>query len=772
MDKNIGKRLDGRYEITELIGIGGMADVYKAMDIVDNKVVAVKILKNEFADNDDFVRRFRNESKAIAVLSHPNIVKIYDVGFTEKMQFIVMEYIDGITLKEFIEQQGMLKWKDAVYFIVQILRALQHAHDRGIVHRDIKPQNIMLFPDGTIKVMDFGIARFAREEGKTLSDKAIGSVHYISPEQARGDVTDEKSDIYSVGIMLYEMLTGRKPFDADTPVAVALMHMQNKARPPRYYNDTIPEGLEEIVMRAMQKEPSGRYPSASEMIKDIEEFRKNPSIVFEYNLESTPPPRKRIQPADNEKTQAFDRSGVRSTVGVSNGGGTRMQRKPVKKAIPDYDEEDYEEYDDDEESVSKSSYFIVTLTAIAAAVVIVVVVFIALKVVDIFNITPPPVDVMPSLVGVNYQDAKTTYAEYFDMTVDSQEYSSEYDSGVIIRQVPKAGAEFIVKNTNVQVVVSKGPRMVTVTNVYDQESNTAQSLLKQQGFNVSIMFQISDVEKDTVIKTEPERNESIEYGSTVIMYVSQGPEIQDVIMTDVTGLYYDEAEALLTGKGLKVSYERQDSAADKDVVLSQSIPAVDDAGDPNVLTPGTEIVLTISSGVPPASPANITFAVPSDVEGPGTFRAYINGNIVGKVDVDNVGYVSTITITVEGSKLQTVNIEAVNTKSGISGKIGEYAVDFTEGTVTEMSMNRDRFVDIFTYVETTTTTEEIPEETEETSEYQPQETSAPEETGRRRSEETTDDGFSDDDIPEVSVLPSEDIIDSSEDEGWWDEIFN
>ncbi|MDY2846763.1 MAG: protein kinase, partial [Oscillospiraceae bacterium] len=176
MDKNIGKRLDGRYEITELIGMGGMADVYKAEDIVDKKVVAVKILKKEYADNDDFVRRFRNESKAIAVLSHPNIVKIYDVGFTDKMQFIVMEYIDGITLKEFMEQQGVLKWKDAVYFITQILRALQHAHDRGIVHRDIKPQNIMLFPDGNIKVMDFGIARFAREEGKTMSDKAIGSV--------------------------------------------------------------------------------------------------------------------------------------------------------------------------------------------------------------------------------------------------------------------------------------------------------------------------------------------------------------------------------------------------------------------------------------------------------------------------------------------------------------------------------------------------------------------------------------------------------------------
>ena len=215
-DKNIGKRLDGRYEITELIGEGGMADVYKAVDVMENRTVAVKILKPEFSQNEEFLRRFRNESKAIAVLSHPNIVKIYDVGFSDEIQFIVMEYIDGITLKEFIEQQGVLRWKDALHFVTQILRALQHAHDKGIVHRDIKPQNIMLFPDGTIKVMDFGIARFSRIDGKTLSDKTIGSVHYISPEQARGDMTDERSDIYSVGVMLYEMLTGRLPFEAES----------------------------------------------------------------------------------------------------------------------------------------------------------------------------------------------------------------------------------------------------------------------------------------------------------------------------------------------------------------------------------------------------------------------------------------------------------------------------------------------------------------------------------------------------------------------------
>ena len=210
-DKFIGTRLDGRYELTELIGEGGMANVYRAVDVLDNRVVAVKILKTEYSESEEFQRRFRNESKAIAVLSHPNIVKIYDMGFSEKVQYIVMEYIDGITLKDYIDSEKVLNWKDAVHFVIQILRALQHAHNRGIVHRDIKPQNIMLLTDGTIKVMDFGIAKFAREESRTATDQAIGTVHYISPEQARGDVTDAKSDIYSVGVMFYEMLTGCKP---------------------------------------------------------------------------------------------------------------------------------------------------------------------------------------------------------------------------------------------------------------------------------------------------------------------------------------------------------------------------------------------------------------------------------------------------------------------------------------------------------------------------------------------------------------------------------
>jgi len=282
MNKHLGKRLEGRYEIQELIGTGGMSNVYKAHDVIDRRDVAVKILRDEFLDNDEFLRRFKNESKAIAVMSHPNIVRVHDVSFTSSIHYIVMEYIDGITLKDYIERQHVVRWKEAVHFSLQILRALQHAHDKGIVHRDIKPHNIMLLENGEIKVTDFGIARFARSEVRTITDRAIGSVHYISPEQAMGDVTDEKADIYSVGVMLFEMLTGRLPFEADTAVSVAIKQIQTPAARPRSINPEIPEGLEDITVRAMQKDASRRYQSAAEMISDIEKFKSDPSIQFSY----------------------------------------------------------------------------------------------------------------------------------------------------------------------------------------------------------------------------------------------------------------------------------------------------------------------------------------------------------------------------------------------------------------------------------------------------------------------------------------------------------
>ena len=316
MDNYVGKRLDGRYELQEVIGVGGMAVVYKAYDNIDDRTVAVKILKDEFLASEEFRRRFKNESKAIAVLSHPNIVKVYDVSYGDKLQYIVMEYVEGITLKEYIEQQGVISWKETVHFTTQILRALQHAHDKGIVHRDIKPQNIMLLENGTIKVTDFGIARFSRSETRTMTDTAIGSVHYISPEQARGDITDDKSDIYSVGVVMYEMLTGQLPFQSDNSVSVAIMQLQTDPVKPREINSSIPEGLEQITMRAMQKNPKDRYQSAAEMILDLEEFKRNPSIKFDYSYF-----------VDNEPTKFVDKTAP-VTVPMANSSDTRVIDNP------------------------------------------------------------------------------------------------------------------------------------------------------------------------------------------------------------------------------------------------------------------------------------------------------------------------------------------------------------------------------------------------------------------------------------------------------------
>ncbi len=709
LDKNIGKKLDGRYEITELIGIGGMADVYKAVDLADDRTVAVKILKNEYADNDDFVRRFRNESKAIAVLSHPNIVKIYDVGFSDKIQFIVMEYIDGITLKEFMEQQGVLKWKDSVHFIIQILRALQHAHDRGIVHRDIKPQNIMLFPDGTIKVMDFGIARFAREEGKTISDKAIGSVHYISPEQARGDITDEKSDIYSVGVMLYEMLTGVKPFDADTPIAVALMHMQNNARPPRTVNNTIPEGLEAIVLRAMQRDAAKRYQSASEMIKDIEEFKQNPSIVFEYSFPAA---------SDEGKTQYFNKPTAVISEESEVPSGPRFKdpepKKTPKKEVSktkqqklkdyDYNTDDFDD-EDEEEEVSKSSYFVVALTAIAAAVIIIVVIFITVVLLKEFGGTTETQN-MVNLVGHEYQFCKSNYAQYFELIVDSEKYDAEIPEGYIISHTPKEGTPIIVGNTQVKAVVSKGPQMVNIPNVYSLEANTATSMLNGSGLKVSIVMQNSDADKNTVIKTEPERNMAVQKDSTVIMYVSLGPEIYPEIMPNVVGMKKAEATKLLEDKGFTVQLQEEDSAEDKDVITAQSIPPLDANGEPNIVNTDQTVVLTYSSGVAPTTEVNITFAVPDNLKGKAIFNAYVNGNLSGTTSVDNIGYVSTISVPVQGNDSQKVILEAVDAE-GTAKSIGEYTIDFNEGTVTEVKFDRTLLRLMFGAEEETTA--DIPE---------------------------------------------------------------
>lgn len=617
MDNNIGKKLDGRYELLELIGVGGMADIYRAKDIQEDRMVAVKILKTEYAGSEEFLRRFRNESKAIALLSHPNIVKIYDVGFTDKVQFIVMEYVDGITLADYIEQQGVLKWRDAVHFTVQVLKALQHAHDRGIVHRDIKSSNIMLLRDGTIKVMDFGIARFNRENNKTMSEKTIGSVHYISPEQARGDMTDERSDIYSVGVALYEMLTGKKPFDGDTPVAIALMHMQTEPKKPTDINETIPEGLEQIVLKAMQKEPNARYQTALEMITDLEEFKKNPGMVFDYKYNSA------------DGTPKF--SGVNPL--------TEQTEPRKRKAVDEPDEpvkiDDIDDLDD-EEIEERRSPLIPILFGVGAAFVIVAV-FLILKLVSdrlggdvnmsaVGNVASEYGIVinngeltMPNFIGKDWEEVSKAFPNDDILNLVPQEEWSEEPQGRIFGQEFPQGRK-VKQGASVRINVSKGKRQVEIEDMSNRSAESAKKQLEKSGFKVHITKAESDtVAKDYVIRTLPEAHTMAEVGSSVNLVVSLGPDDKPFIVPKLIDMKQEEATKKCEELGLKVKVETKDSLTEKGTVINQSI------AENSMASNGDEITLTVSTGEMPDIEKEVTITLPQNISGDFTFKYYVDG---------------------------------------------------------------------------------------------------------------------------------------------------
>ena len=598
MDKYVGKRLDGRYEIKEVIGVGGMAYVYKAYDSIDDRTVAVKILRDEYLANEEFTRRFKNESKAIAILSHPNIVKVYDVSFGERLQYIVMEYIDGITLKEYIEQQQDIKWKEAVHFTVQILRALQHAHDKGIVHRDIKPQNIMLLPDGTIKVTDFGIARFSRNEIRATSatDKAIGSVHYISPEQARGDITDEKADIYSTGVMLYEMLTGRLPFEADSAVSVAIMQLQSEPKLPREINPSIPEGLEEITIKAMQKDPAKRYQSAAEMLYDIDEFKRNPSIHFEYKYFVDETPTRFVEAITKVK------------------GETALEETP---------EEADELAEEGAEEEKKGPPVLPILAAIAGALVVVLI-FVAI--IFIFGLVDPGKEniEVENFVGKTLEEVTNNeeFAKLYKFNPPEQEYSNEYDKGVICKQNPKPGTSKKIK-VEITLTVSMGKRTVQIPEVQENEhKDVVVSRITAAGFVPQLTQMTSDtVAKDRVVKTVPAFPDQAEEGSVVVIYVSTGEEEPEPIsVPNVINLGLEDAKTQLRNAGFIVNdpaVKYVNDKSPKGTVLQQSL----EKG--SMQKPGTECVLTVSSGF---QDVEITVPLP-DTTTPVDVQVYVNGKL-------------------------------------------------------------------------------------------------------------------------------------------------
>ena len=650
MDNYVGKRLDGRYEVQEIIGVGGMSVVYKAYDNVDDRIVAIKILKDEFLNNEEFKRRFKNESKAIALLSHENIVRVYDVNFGEKLQYIVMEYIDGITLKEYINKQNSITWNDAVYFMTQILRAVQHAHDKGIVHRDIKPQNIILLPNGTLKVTDFGIARFSRSETKTLTEQAIGSVHYIAPEQAKGEQTDERADIYSMGVVLYEMLAGKVPFDSENAVSVALMQVQANAEKLTQINPNIPKGLEQICVHAMQKNPDDRYQSATEMLLDIEEIIKNPNTVFNY---------------------------------ASN---TESQTKSVPTVTDDRYNEEYDEAVDYEAERKHKKKMI-------AAVTIGVIVLIAAVVGVIYMFTSginTKTHTLENFVGYSYDELQNSNDYKYEFVAEYQK-TDEKEPGIILSQSPEAGSK-ITEGSTVTLVVAASEKDITMPNVYGLTLEMAEQTLKQSELSIFKAMKINSdtVEEGKVIYTDPKANSIVSGDQEITIYVSDGPStttIEKIKIPDVIGLTKSGAREFLTKYGFtNVEFKTQDSTYPKDVVISQS-PSVGSSAKAT-----DKITVIVSTGVTTTEPQTVDVTLDvllPKIEGKrDTLTVELDGeskpNTSTTYDMDGSKVV--IKVTVDANKSQNIRVSLKNagetqTKNTDGKDKTTFTVDFSKAKI-------------------------------------------------------------------------------------------
>ena len=591
MDQYIGKMLDDRYEILELIGSGGMANVYKARCHRLNRLVAIKILKSDLADNADFRRRFHDESQAVAQLSHANIVSVYDVSTNPDREYIVMELIDGITLKQYMERRGRMDWRESLHFITQIMRGLSHAHSRGIIHRDIKPQNIMVLRDGSVKVADFGIACLANQ-GQTLTQEALGSVHYISPEQARGDRIDARSDIYSAGVVLYEMLTGRLPFEGDSAVSVAIQHLSSVPLAPRDIDPSIPEPLELICMKAMNSDPNKRYASADAMIEDLEKFRRDPSVDMDYIRQELTAPA-----ADTEPTMPLPTAQVASAV-KKHTGELRREREA------------------EEEPPRRDKKSIAIIAGIFAAAVLLVVLLFKLILGDFGPAGSNKSYPVPDIRGKTVEEAQEMEGvkDIFLIEVQGTRTTEEYQPGQIVEQDPAAGRTR-KSNLVIQVYVAAEPEKVPMKDLVGMEYRQARVLLTDMGLDLKITTETVSSDKygaDAVIETVPAADEPLVAGQTVILRVSTGPET--VTVPSFTG--QDIANAVQNAQDLgftvgEITYDTF-SFAPQGQVIEQSIKPTSE------VLGGTKISFTVSGqkNSDDATAARVVeFTMPSDMEG-------------------------------------------------------------------------------------------------------------------------------------------------------------
>ena len=573
MDNLIGKKLDGLYEVKELIGSGGMANVYKAVMLGRNgpvpagTVVAVKVLRQEYTHDPELVRRFKNESKAISLLNHPNIVKVYDVSVNDQLQYIVMEYVDGMTLREYLnERGGKLTSRETVHFISQILKALEHAHANGVVHRDIKPQNIMLLDNGQLRMMDFGIARISRAENQLLSGKTMGSVHYISPEQAKGDETDCTSDIYSVGVMMYEMLSGQLPFDAEDAVEVAIKQISDQPKSLHEIAPQVPAALVEITEKAMAKLPQNRYASAREMLDALDTYVQNPSVMFEYQYITEDAPEKVVKRTMNQNKAA-------------------RQNHPNESAAPR----------GKKAKRKRRSAFLPVLFGITIAFALACLALCWLILNDSSNLMNNKADItLNDYIGMTQEEAQATeqVASGQISVTWEQEYNSNYAAGYIYKQSPVSGRT-VREGQGVTLTVSLGTQYVTIPETKNMVAEDAEQTLKDMGLRVTKKpMSDNSVANGAVVYTQPAAGETVEGDSTVILYVSRSEVSKESSVPSLTGKPIEEARNEVKGLNLSIRTIEQASEQPTGTVLSQS----PDAG--STVRKSSVITLVVSSGVP------------------------------------------------------------------------------------------------------------------------------------------------------------------------------
>ena len=685
MDPYIGKLLDNRYEILEVVGTGGMARVYKARCHRLNRLVAIKILREDLSQDAEFRRRFHDESQAVAMLSHPNIVAVYDVSRSSELEYIVMELIDGITLKQYMQKKSnKLNWREALHFITQIVKALGHAHSRGIIHRDIKPHNVMVLRDGSVKVADFGIARVASGGHSTLTQEALGSVHYISPEQARGSHIDTRSDLYSAGVVLYEMITGRLPFEGDTPVSVAIQHINSIPLSPRELEPSIPEALEAITMKAMAPNPDDRYLSADDMLADLEEFRKNPNINFDYSASEFDPEE---EPDDDRTQQIRPAAAVRSrpvrehTYSGSYDRGGRGSGRPAPRPRS----RDYDDYDDEEDDRPARSPIWPVVLAVAAVLLFVGLVFGFLwNSIFAGMFEKAPTEQVPTLVGRNYDEVSqdTELLGRFKLVL-GETVTDDAEAGTILKQDPEEGKEVGEAVTEITVTVSGGPQIIEMIDLYNMEYSKAYSTLREMGLKPATPTYENDdeVEANHVISFTPLAGTPLTPGTEVQMVVSKGPEERTFPMPTLENMTEENALKTLGTYNLeqgRIERVSSDTVEEGRVVIQY--PAAN-----TQVSEKTVVNLQISSGPdpstqtqepdPPAPPAETTVTVPvnlpADAEGTINLKVLMDGVEVFNQNVNASMQTSVpVTVTGTGTKILTIYI------NGVASDI--QAVDFNQ----------------------------------------------------------------------------------------------